>query len=305
MRKIGYGLVGILLGIIVYLLMLTNIPVSADVKSTLAEFDKPKQEEHAYNDNYGGDIIPFNEDGTYHVSVVDFKNYEENGVVKYGKVNPMFYFTKTPVVQQPEPGEPGGPNEGTPDKPITPKPPTDNEVPGLGSNGDNLAMIYKGFNIKTGFEEDKDVAIILDSFEKYGKLPVEPEYYNITSDFGKREDPFLTGVIAYHVGLDIGKAGIDQSNIYSAIQGEVIYVGYDKEGYGNYVILRHDGFDTLYGHMTALSSLVAGDYVEAGSIIGQVGSTGRSTGPHLHFEVIMDDVRFNPITFINKFRKGK
>lgn len=320
MRKIGYGLVGILFGIIVYLLMLTNIPATAEVRSTVTDFDKPDNyEQYVADDYFGGDIIPFNEYGSYHVSSVDFKEYERKGIVNYGKVNPMFYFLKKNPVANPENGDgttdgskPGEvkPGENKPGEVKPGEPSVPVVVPGKGSESNQPSLTpqedgsvtYKGFNIKTREEESKDVTNILKSFKQYGRLPIENEYYNISSEFGKRLDPF-TNVAAYHTGLDIAQVGIDGTNVYSAIPGEVVLVDSDPEGYGYYVVVKHNGFETLYAHMKAKSTLKVGDKVVAGSILGQIGSTGRSTGPHLHFEVIMDDVRFNPVPFINSFRE--
>ncbi len=98
-----------------------------------------------------------------------------------------------------------------------------------------------------------------------------------------------------HNGLDI--AGPLGTPIYAAKPGKVITAGWNSGGYGNYIILQHtDGTKTLYGHMTKLY-VKAGNQVEQGETIGAMGSTGRSTGPHLHFEIIINGKRVNPLSY--------
>lgn len=122
-------------------------------------------------------------------------------------------------------------------------------------------------------------------------LPVEGY---VSSAFGGRADPF-TGEAAQHNGLDIAaKTG---TSIIAAAQGKVIQASDKKNGYGNCVIIEHSsGFRTLYAHCSELLVSV-GDYVSAGDVIARVGSTGRSTGPHLHFSVIIDGVYVDPTIY--------
>jgi len=99
-----------------------------------------------------------------------------------------------------------------------------------------------------------------------------------------------------HTGLDIGdKTG---KPIYAAESGKVEVSGWNKGGYGNYVIINHgNGIKTLYAHASKLL-VKAGDSVSRGDTIALIGSTGRSTGPHLHFEVRINDARKNPLNYI-------
>lgn len=99
-----------------------------------------------------------------------------------------------------------------------------------------------------------------------------------------------------HTGLDIGdKVG---NPIYAAESGKVEVAGWNSGGYGNYVIVNHgNGLKTLYGHASKLLVKV-GDVVSRGETIALVGNTGRSTGPHLHFEVRVNDSRKNPLNYI-------
>lgn len=116
----------------------------------------------------------------------------------------------------------------------------------------------------------------------------------ISSGFGYRRDPF-TGRGAMHKGLDFrGPAG---APIYAAAEGRVSFVG-RRSGYGNVVEINHgNGLTTRYAHMSKFSAKV-GQQVGAGDIIGAIGSTGRSTGPHLHFEVRIHGRAVNPRPFL-------
>ncbi|MEM7665420.1 MAG: peptidoglycan DD-metalloendopeptidase family protein [Pseudomonadota bacterium] len=116
----------------------------------------------------------------------------------------------------------------------------------------------------------------------------------ITSGFGYRRDPF-TRRGAMHNGIDF--KGARGSPIFAAAQGEVAFAGW-KSGYGKTVEIRHDnGMMTRYAHMSRLDVKVGQD-VAAGETIGGLGSTGRSTGPHLHFEVRINDRAINPRPFL-------
>ena len=116
----------------------------------------------------------------------------------------------------------------------------------------------------------------------------------ITSGFGYRSDP-IHGAAAMHAGLDFrGPIG---SPIHAAADGRVSFVGI-KEGYGKVVEITHgNGLMTRYAHMSAWRAKV-GQTVDAGDIIGLIGNTGRSTGPHLHFEVRIHDRAVNPRPFL-------
>ncbi|MEE4452271.1 M23 family metallopeptidase [Novosphingobium resinovorum] len=116
----------------------------------------------------------------------------------------------------------------------------------------------------------------------------------VSSSYGYRSDPF-TGGAAFHAGLDFpGPMG---SPIYAAAKGRVTFVG-QKSGYGNCIEVTHgNGLMTRYGHLSGFRTRVGQD-VDAGALIGAMGSTGRSTGPHLHFEVRVNDRPVNPRPFL-------
>jgi murein DD-endopeptidase MepM/ murein hydrolase activator NlpD len=123
-----------------------------------------------------------------------------------------------------------------------------------------------------------------------GDLFIWPVQSYITSPYGYRRSPF-TGARQFHSGLDIGApAG---TPIRAAMSGRVIAAGYDNS-FGNYVVIsHHSGYRTLYGHMSVIRAR-AGALVNTGERIGDVGSTGLSTGPHLHFTVYKNGVTVNP-----------
>jgi murein DD-endopeptidase MepM/ murein hydrolase activator NlpD len=123
-------------------------------------------------------------------------------------------------------------------------------------------------------------------------LPASLDY--ISSGFGYRSDPF-THSGSFHPGLDF--RGPYGAPIYAAARGTVSFVG-QRSGYGNCVEVTHgDGLVTRYAHMSAFRTRV-GHQVNAGEQIGAIGSTGRSTGPHLHFEVRINDRPVNPRPFL-------
>ena len=115
-----------------------------------------------------------------------------------------------------------------------------------------------------------------------------------SSYYGKRTDPF-TGKLAMHKGMDF--AGKEGSEIIAVAGGVVTWAG-DRYGYGELVEINHgNGYTTRYGHNAKLLVEV-GDSVEKGQAISQMGSTGRSTGPHVHFEVLKNDRQINPAKYV-------
>lgn len=100
----------------------------------------------------------------------------------------------------------------------------------------------------------------------------------------------------YHPGIDVANNALP--NVVAADAGKVVYSGWDGTGYGNMIIIDHgNGYRTRYGHMSQLFVL-SGQSVGRGSAIGRMGSTGRSTGPHTHFEVYLNGGRVNPLSLL-------
>ncbi|MFW6238072.1 MAG: M23 family metallopeptidase, partial [Halanaerobiales bacterium] len=117
----------------------------------------------------------------------------------------------------------------------------------------------------------------------------------ITSEFGWRSDPF-TGEQEYHEGLDIGVWY--NTPVLAAANGDVEFVGF-KTGYGYMVKINHGyGYETIYGHLNKIE-VSKGESVRRGEIIARSGNTGRSKGPHLHYEVRVNGVPEDPLEFIN------
>lgn len=117
----------------------------------------------------------------------------------------------------------------------------------------------------------------------------------ITSRQGPRVDPVTGEIGRGHGGTDIGASY--GSAIYAADGGTVIKSGYEEGGYGNYIMIDHGNeMQTLYAHMSA-KSVSVGDKVSQGQTIGLVGSTGRSTGPHLHYELYVNGSRVDPQSY--------
>ncbi len=114
---------------------------------------------------------------------------------------------------------------------------------------------------------------------------------NITSGFGPRWGTF-------HYGIDISSAGVDGTDIVAAKAGTVKVAKIGSTGYGNHIIISHDdGTETLYGHCKSLCTSV-GKRVNQGEKIACVGSTGQSTGPHLHFEIRINGKKVNPTQYV-------
>jgi murein DD-endopeptidase MepM/ murein hydrolase activator NlpD len=129
-------------------------------------------------------------------------------------------------------------------------------------------------------------------------VPVTGAEFDRSSGFGARIDPF-TGHYAFHPGVDF--AGPWGAPVSATAPGIVVFAG-SRGGYGNMVEIDHGfGIHTRYGHLSKIVVAV-GSKVNKGSVVGRMGSTGRSTGPHVHYEVWYDDVVRNPSNFIEAGR---
>ena len=128
------------------------------------------------------------------------------------------------------------------------------------------------------------------------RKPLKARYW-LSSRYGWRDSPFNPGTRSFHGGVDMAVA--QGTPIYPAMNGTVTTAGYNAT-YGNYVIVtHHSGYKTLYGHMSKITC-AKGNFVYAGSTqIGLVGSTGLSTGPHLHFTVYKNGNTINPMSVLN------
>ncbi|UTC64711.1 M23 family metallopeptidase [Treponema sp. OMZ 788] len=178
--------------------------------------------------------------------------------------------------------------------------------------GDSLASIAGKFNLPINAIldandlENQTVSIgqklfipgaAMSSFElkkALGELFIYPIIGRLTSPFGYRRDPF-TGRKSFHTGIDI--AAPTGTPIKLTLDGKVSYTGYSAV-YGNYVIVTHSGgYQSMYGHMHTIK-VRRGQVLNQGGIIGTVGNTGRSTGPHVHFSIYKNGKLINPLTVL-------
>lgn len=154
-------------------------------------------------------------------------------------------------------------------------------------------MKYARMYVEEGFE----TVHVVQAFEGGWARPLQTE---ITSDFGERIDPF-SGKPDFHAGIDFGCT--TGESIPASQSGKVVFAGWQneknpKEGYGLFVWVDHgNGVKTTYAHLSSVSVEV-GDVIQLGDVVGQCGSTGSSTGSHLHFEVFVNEQRVNPARFI-------
>ena len=159
------------------------------------------------------------------------------------------------------------------------------------------AMTLSGKQINIYRYELEDGSV--DYFDENGKASRKALMRNpidgarMSSTFGKRRHPIL-GYTRMHKGVDF--AAPTGTPIYAAGNGTVAFAG-RHGGYGNYIKIRHNGtFETAYAHMKGFArGIRTGKRVEQGQIIGYVGTTGRSTGPHLHYEVLTGGKQVNPL----------
>lgn len=181
------------------------------------------------------------------------------------------------------------------------------KVPGVG--GDEKVEdipakdLMKGLNqLETKFKDSGDKLSVLESMMyseqlQLAALPTgRPIDTYITSGFGTRTDP-IRGGVGHHMGIDFD-ANIGDA-VHAAAGGVVLFSGV-KAGFGNVVEVDHgNGYTTLYGHNSRLL-VRAGDIVRAGQTVAKAGSTGRSTGPHVHFEVHVNGRPVNPRKFLDR-----
>jgi murein DD-endopeptidase MepM/ murein hydrolase activator NlpD len=126
-----------------------------------------------------------------------------------------------------------------------------------------------------------------------------PVIGRLESGYGVRSDPF-SGEGAYHTGLDI--SGNIGERVSTTADGVVVQAGMGAGygGYGRLVVVDHgNGYQTYYGHLSRVSVMV-GQLIRQGDVVGEVGMSGRSTGPHLHYEVRIGAAPVNPYRFLNK-----
>ena len=189
----------------------------------------------------------------------------------------------------------------------------------LSGKYNELAALYQEANGELSSAEaqqaatEEDYSAILDAFKQadaelaaimgtgspdyvggYYAWPV-PGYQYVSSGFGWRT---LYGQPNWHGGIDIAGSGIYGANVVASNTGTVVRALYYTTGYGYHVMIDHGGNNwTVYGHLSSI--LVSyGQAVTQGQVIGKVGSTGNSTGPHLHFEIRLNGTKVNPLEYV-------
>ena len=160
--------------------------------------------------------------------------------------------------------------------------------PSIGGSGFRASDI--GHDYFDAVEKDVDrLAEVMDSTPLGKPIPG-----GVSSHYGYRKNPF-SNAREFHGGIDFrGKVG---DAVAATADGVVEKARYEK-GYGKHVVIKHKkGYKTLYGHLSKIN-VAKGQKVVAGEKVGEVGSTGRSTGPHLHYEIIRHGRRINPIKYV-------
>jgi len=139
-------------------------------------------------------------------------------------------------------------------------------------------------------------SLLLSAASDQAAIPsIWPVRGQVTAGFGERLDP-LSGEGAFHAGIDI--AAPRGTTVECAADGIVVAAGYDA-GYGNAILVDHgSGITSKYGHLSKID-VVIGQEVKRGQIIGAVGATGKTTGPHLHYEVHVRDMPVNPAKYLH------
>lgn len=129
--------------------------------------------------------------------------------------------------------------------------------------------------------------------------PVPYSNSYITSPYGYRNDP-ISGVYKFHSGIDISMAGAYGKKLVATKAGTVVRAVHSGSGYGNYIIIDHGGgFSSLYAHCSSLAVKV-GDKVSQSQVVAYIGSSGYSTGPHVHFEIRYNGEKQNPSHYVSK-----
>lgn len=163
---------------------------------------------------------------------------------------------------------------------------------------ENTRRINEIFKSSNSVEEDKQEEQDVVETKPLFQWPTA-DLHTITSPFGYRVHP-ITGVKnSMHTGVDISGNSAMSKPITSAAKGVVESVKRSNTGYGNHLVINHqNGYKTLYAHCSEIL-VQQGQEVDQGELIAKVGSTGNSTGPHLHFEIIMNNERVNPMDYFD------
>ncbi len=166
----------------------------------------------------------------------------------------------------------------------------------------NIDLLYKKAYVQTrSFDDLLQLAHNADEMSlcvpAIPPVNIASSKIRFSSNFGYRRDPFH-GDYRMHSGVDI--SGPTGETVYATGNGKVIQVGHDFFGYGNFVMIDHGfGYKTRYAHLKN-ATVTIGRVVRRGEQIGLMGSTGRSKGPHVHYEVIYKNRPVNPLNYYNR-----
>ncbi|WP_319561844.1 M23 family metallopeptidase [Marispirochaeta sp.] len=181
--------------------------------------------------------------------------------------------------------------------------PGDNLSKIAANNGISVNEILDANNLESALIKPGDVLFLpgaaISDYEykkATGTLIIYPTTGRLTSPFGYRADPF-TGLRRFHYGIDI--ANTTGTAIIAAMDGVVLDVENRPAGYGKYIVIKHDrGYQTLYGHLDTVT-VREGQRVRQGQSLGSMGSTGRSTGSHLHFALYKNNRPVDPLSVLH------
>jgi len=158
-------------------------------------------------------------------------------------------------------------------------------------------IVYNTTKYNTLMPDDSKIPIKKLLFQKYFYCAfISPLVINKkTSNFGFRRNPFNNNFNEFHSGIDLSCE--KNTRIRASSSGEVIFVGWNG-GYGKLIILKHsNGLETYYGHLKTIF-VKNKQHISIGMVIGRSGNTGRTTGPHLHFEIRKNGKPINPISMV-------
>lgn len=163
--------------------------------------------------------------------------------------------------------------------------------PSLPLDANSLAALESKMN-----QLERNIKAYENVLRERGYTPsVWPVVGNLESGFGARRNPFGGSSYEFHSGQDIDAQTGDP--VVAGARGQVTFVGW-QNGYGQLIVIDHGGgLTTRYGHLSHID-VAQGQTIERGEFIGRVGSTGRSTGPHLHYEIRINDEPVNPLQYL-------
>lgn len=293
---------GLLIGTAFYAVELVKMPKPILAKSEMNIESELQKENNTHMEKVDEIILK-----GYRLFARDINNYKSDKKVIYGRENPMLYIKILPVeeLNTEHVGMENRDNIGESDESMEKFMKEYNKIFRKIIDGSTVGYKKIG-DTDRGELVDININNILNKINEGAVMPVEKELYRVSSGFGLRRDPFgekmneKFEVYPFHTGLDISEFGINNSSAYSMMSGIVKAIQISNEGYGNLVIVNHGDFDIYYAHLSQIKDgLKEGDIVDMGDIVGKIGSTGRSTGPHLHLEIIIDGVSVNPEIFID------